>query len=75
MKPYNPIATDTDTKTHTFKIESATTGHVFGEYEAANSKRARDAFARDAGYDGYDDLLSQVPRSQKADIKVSRVDR
>jgi len=75
MQSDNPIATDTDAETHTYRIESTDTGHVFGEYEGTSTHNARDNFASDAGYDDYDDLLEHVPRSQMADIKVRRVDQ
>jgi hypothetical protein len=74
MKPDNSSATSTTSQEHTYRIESAVTGHVFGTYEATSKRKARDVFARDGGYEDYEDLLDQIPGSEQAEVIVKQVD-
>ena len=58
--------------TSVFKISAS--GAVMGEYKGASEREAIDAFARDAGYDDFTDLLNRVPGSSRNDIRSLEID-
>lgn len=49
---------------------ASTAGIDLGTYPGADEAEARNAFARDAGYDDYADLVERTPGSSPADVSV-----
>lgn len=69
---HNKNMTTTKTAAHsTYRIHSATTGQHLGDFVANGPGEALDAYARDAGYDDFADLLDRVPDSSRDDITVT----
>lgn len=58
--------------TKTFVITANAT--PMGEYKGADENEAIDAFARDAGYDNYNHLLSNVEGSTRDELDVFVLD-
>ncbi len=57
-----------------YRIESNVSGLVLGVYEGSSKEEARDAYARDAGYDDYADLCSQIPNADPNNLLITEVD-
>lgn len=47
---------------------------LMGEYRAADEQGALDAFARDEGYDDYDDLMANAPGSTREEVTAKAID-
>lgn len=58
--------------TKTFEI--AANGVLMGEYKGRDENAAIDAFARDAGYDDFSDLLGRVEGSSRSELDVFEID-
>ena len=58
--------------TKTFEITASDV--LMGEYKGHDENAAIDAFARDAGYDDYSDLLDRVPGSSRSELYVFEID-
>lgn len=58
--------------TRTFEV--CANGNLMGEYKGEGPDQARDAFASDAGYEDYADLLAGVPGSSRDEIAVFEID-
>ena len=58
--------------TKTFEI--AANGTMMGEYKGADESAAIDAYARDAGYDDFADLLANVPGSTREEVEAFEID-
>ena len=58
--------------TKTFEI--AANGNLIGEYKGADENAAIDAYARDAGYDDFADLLANVPGSTREEVEAFEID-
>lgn len=46
-------------------------GTDMGTYQGEDEDGALDAYAQDAGYDDYDDLIEQVPGASREDVTVT----
>lgn len=58
--------------TKTFEITANET--LMGEYEGADENAAIDAYARDAGYADFADLLENVPGSTREEVEAFEID-
>lgn len=58
--------------TKTFEITA--NGTLMGEYKGADENAAIDAYARDAGYDDFSDLLGRVDGSSRDELGVFQID-
>jgi hypothetical protein len=58
--------------TKTFEI--ADNGNLMGEYKGADEDAAVDAYASDAGYDDFADLLANVPGASRDEVEVFEID-
>lgn len=58
--------------TKTFEI--AANGNLMGEYKGHDENAAIDAYARDAGYDDFSDLLGRVEGSSRSELDVFEID-
>lgn len=58
--------------TKTFEI--AANCNLVGEYKGADENAAIDAYARDAGYDDFADLLANVPDSTREEVEAFEID-
>jgi hypothetical protein len=45
-------------------------GTDMGAYEGSDPEAALDAYAQDAGYTNYDDLLARVPGSSREEAEI-----
>ena len=57
--------------TKTFEI--AANGNLVGEYKGVDENAAIDAYARDAGYNDFADLLANVPDSTRSEVEAFEV--
>lgn len=55
-------------------FEIVANGNLFGEYEGENADAAIDAYAREAGYEDFADLLRRVPGSTREELEVFEID-
>lgn len=55
-------------------FEIAANGNLMGEYKGADKSAAIDAYARDAGYDDFADLLNQIEGSSIDELDVFEID-
>lgn len=58
--------------TKTFEI--AANGNLMGEYKGDTADAAIDAYASDAGYDDFADLLARVEGSSRDELDVFEID-
>lgn len=54
--------------------EITANGNLMGEYKGADKDAAIDAYALDAGYDDFADLLANVPGSTRDEIEAFELD-
>lgn len=54
-------------------FEIAANGNLMGEYSGENAEAAIDAYAREAGYEDFADLLSRVPGSTREELDVFEI--
>ncbi len=54
-------------------FEIAANGNLMGEYVGENADEAIDAYAREAGYEDFADLLSRVPGSTRCELDVFEI--
>jgi len=54
-------------------FEIAANGNLMGEYTGADEDDALDAYARDAGYNDFADLLANVPGSSREEVEVFEI--
>lgn len=55
-------------------FEIAANGNLMGEYKGADKAAAIDAYARDAGYDDFADLLTKIEGSSIDELDVFEID-
>ena len=47
---------------------------LMGEYNGSSTEAALDAYARDAGYEDFSDLLASVPGSSREELDVCEIE-
>ena len=55
-------------------FEIVANGNLMGEYKGHDENAAIDAYARDAGYDDFSDLLGRVEGSSRSELDVFEID-
>ena len=58
--------------TKTFQISA--NGNLMGEYAGETEQDAIDAYASDAGYENFADLLERVPGATREEVEVFEID-
>lgn len=54
-----------------YRIHASASGRLFGIFLAKTEDEALDAYAKDAGYVDFADLLDRVPDSSRDDLTVT----